>query len=57
MLLELTVPWESKVEELHVYRLAKNEDLVAVLQMSDYRGVLEHPTRIFTLELAARGLV
>lgn len=50
VLLELTVPWESRMQQQHVFNVKKYEDLVAVLRQDGY--TTRHPA----LVVDARGL-
>lgn len=51
VLLELTSPWESRIEALHAFKMAKYDDLIAGLRRDG------HLTRLFALEVGATGLV
>lgn len=53
VLLELTVPWESRIEDQHVFKLVKQENLVAKFLQED--GIDTLPE--LELEVGARGLV
>lgn len=46
MLLEPTIPWESRIEEQYVFKMAKYRDLVAGLRPDG------NPTRLLALEVA-----
>lgn len=50
VLLELTVPWEARIDQQHIFNLITFEDLVAGLSWNGY------PTRILALEVGVRGL-
>jgi hypothetical protein len=51
IMIELTVPYESRMEEQHLFKLAKYGDLVQALKDEGYRA------RILAVEVGARGLV
>ena len=51
ILIELTVPYESRMNEQHQYKLRKYEDLAKELSQKG------HPTKVLPVEVGARGFV
>ena len=51
ILIELTVPYESRIEEQHQYKLRKYEDLARKLTIEG------RPTKVLPVEVGARGFV
>lgn len=51
ILVELTVPWESRLEEQHTFKLEKYRDLCAELRQQGRK------VHLFAVEVGARGLV
>ena len=51
LLIELTVPYESRIDDAHVYKTEKYSDLAKELQEAGFK------TRVFAVEIGARGFV
>ena len=51
ILVELTVPYESRIEERHQYKLAKYDDLASQVRSAGYAA------RVMAVEVGARGFV
>ena len=51
LLIELTVPYESRIEEAHVYKTEKYADLVTGLREDGFQA------RVFAVEVGARGFI
>lgn len=52
IMVELTVPYESRIEEQHLYKLEKYSDLAASLRKTE-----GYTVRLFAVEIGARGMV
>lgn len=51
LLIELTVPYETRIEDAHAYKTEKYADLVQHLRKAGFR------TKVFAVEVGARGFV
>ena len=51
VLIELTVPYESRIDEAHIFKTEKYRDLAKDLQKVGYKS------SIFAVEVGARGFV
>ena len=51
LLIELTVPYESRIDDAHVYKTEKYSDLAKELQEAGFK------TRVLAVEIGARGFV
>ena len=51
VLIELTVPYESRIEQAHIYKREKYTDLVNELSRQGYKA------KVFAVEVGARGFV
>ncbi|GFR96232.1 polyprotein [Elysia marginata] len=49
-MVELTVPYESRMEQAHIYKKEKYLDLTKELEESDYRA------KMMLIEIGARGI-
>ena len=51
LLIELTVPYETRIEDAHVYKTGKYADLATCLRDAGFK------TKVFAVEVGARGFV
>ena len=51
IMVELTVPYESRIDRQHQYKLAKYQDLASQLRRAGYN------TKVLAVEVGARGFV
>ena len=51
LLIELTVPYASRINDAHVYKTEKYNDLAKELQEAGFK------TKVFAVEVGARGFV
>ena len=51
LLIELTVPYESRIDDAHVYKTHKYSDLAKELREAGFK------TKVFAVEVGARGFV